>query len=93
MSYVAAQHVYRIKLGTKLIRSLRLLWLGQGRSYYKGGGGGDQSDLNHSVAIGSGCVTRWGGGGSGTQKCVPQKWPDKIFPMVNFAFSHDGHPM
>ena len=19
------------------------------------------------------------------------KWPDKIFPMVNFIFSHDGH--
>ena len=28
-----------LKLGTKLIRSLRLLQLGQGRSYYKGGGG------------------------------------------------------
>ena len=28
-----------LKLGTKLIRSLRLPWLGQGRGYYKGGGG------------------------------------------------------
>ena len=39
MSYVAALHLYRIKLGTKLIRSLHPLWLGQGRSLYKGGGG------------------------------------------------------
>ena len=39
MSYVAALHLYRIKLGTKLIWSLRLLQLGQGRSFYKGGGG------------------------------------------------------
>ena len=29
---------YRIKLGTQLIRTLRPLWLGQGRSLYKGGG-------------------------------------------------------
>ena len=39
MSYVAALHLYRIKLGTKSIRSLRLLQLGQGRRLYKGGGG------------------------------------------------------
>ena len=31
------------------------------------------------------------GGGSGTQKFVYQKWPDQIFPFVNFVFSHDGH--
>ena len=30
------------------------------------------------------------GGGSGTQNFVHQKWPDKIFPTVNFVFSHDG---
>ena len=30
-------------------------------------------------------------GGSGTQNYVDQKWPDQIFPMVNFVFSHDGH--
>ena len=30
------------------------------------------------------------GGGVGTQTFVYQKWPDKIFPMVNFVFSHDG---
>ena len=30
-------------------------------------------------------------GGSGTQKFVYQKWPDKIFPMVNFVFSHYRH--
>ena len=27
----------------------------------------------------------------GAQKCVYQKWPDQIFPTVNFVFSHDGH--
>ena len=27
---------------------------------------------------------RKGGGGSGTQKVVYQKWPDKTFPIVNF---------
>ena len=27
-----------------------------------------------------------GGGGSGTQKCVYQKWPDQIFPIANFVF-------
>ena len=26
-----------------------------------------------------------------TQKSVCQKWPDQIFPMVNFVFSHDAH--
>ena len=30
------------------------------------------------------------GGGSGTQKLVYQKWPDKIFPTVNFVFSRGG---
>ena len=39
MSYVATLHLYSIKLGAKLIRSLHPLWLGQGRSLYKGGGG------------------------------------------------------
>ena len=28
---------------------------------------------------------------SGTQKFVYQKWPKKIFPIVNFVFSRDGH--
>ena len=31
-----------------------------------------------------------GMGGSGTQECVYQNWPDQIFPMVNFVFSRDG---
>ena len=26
-----------------------------------------------------------GGGGAGTQKFVHQKWPDQIFPIVNFV--------
>ena len=32
-----------------------------------------------------------GGGEARTQKFVYQKWPDQIFPFVNFIFSHDGH--
>ena len=34
-----------------------------------------------------------GGGGEGfwTQNLVYQKWPDQIFPIVNFVFSHYGH--
>ena len=28
---------------------------------------------------------------SGTQQFVYQKWPDKIFPIVNFVVSHDRH--
>ena len=39
ISYVATLHLYRIKLGTKSIWSLRPLWLGQGCSYDKGGRG------------------------------------------------------
>ena len=31
------------------------------------------------------------GGGSGTQTFVYQEWPARIFPMVNFVCSHDGH--
>ena len=26
-----------------------------------------------------------------TQNLVYQKWPDQIFPIENFVFSHDGH--
>ena len=39
MSYVAALHLCGIKLDTKLIRSLRLLYVGHERSFYKRGGG------------------------------------------------------
>ena len=35
-------------------------------------------------------VLEGGEGGSGSQKFVYQKWPDQIFPTVNFGFSHDG---
>ena len=31
------------------------------------------------------CIGREGG-----QYCVHQKWPDKMFPMANFVFSHYG---
>ena len=37
---------------------------------------------------GGGGVIRKGGGGVWF---VYQTWPDKIFPIVNFVFSHDGH--
>ena len=38
-------------------------------------------------------LSRGGEGGRGfwTQNLVYQKWPDQIFPLVNFGFSHDGH--
>ena len=38
-------------------------------------------------------LSRGGGGGRGfwTQNLVYQKWPDQIFPIVNFIFSRDGH--
>ena len=32
-----------------------------------------------------------GGGGSGTQNFVYQKWPDKISPIVNFVFFQCDH--
>ena len=38
-------------------------------------------------------LSRGGKGGRGfwTQNLVYQKWPDQIFPIVNFVFSRDGH--
>ena len=38
-------------------------------------------------------LSRGGEGGRGfwTQNLVYQKWPDQIFPIVNFGFSRDGH--
>ena len=64
-------------------------------------------DATHGYdALTSGChPSFWGGGGganirkeeggggrgSGTQKFVYQKWPNQIFPFVNFVFPHDGH--
>ena len=38
-----------------------------------------------------GLIHRGGGGGSGTEKFVYQKWPGRIFRMANFVFSRDGH--
>ena len=43
MSYVATLHLYRIELGAKLIRSLRLLQLGQFAWLLHGGGGYKES--------------------------------------------------
>ena len=40
---------------------------------------------------GGGLLSGGGGRGSGTQKFVYHKWPDQIFPTVNFVFSRDGH--
>ena len=31
-----------------------------------------------------------GEGGSGPQKFVSQKWPNKIFPFINFVVSREG---
>ena len=28
---------------------------------------------------------------SGSQICVHKKWPNQIFPKMNFFFSHNGH--
>ena len=38
-------------------------------------------------------LSRGGEGGRGfwTQNLVYQKWPDQIFPIVNFVFSHYDH--
>ena len=54
-----------------------------GRAFNSGGGGGGAGLL----------LSRWGEGGRGfwTQNLVYQKWPDQIFPLVNFLFSRDGH--
>ena len=39
------------------------------------------------------CLKRGRGavGGSGIQTFVYQNWPDQIFCVVNFVFSHNGH--
>ena len=47
------------------------------------GGGGERKNWKR----GRGEV----GGASGTQKFGYQKWPNPIFPIVNFVFSRDGH--
>ena len=51
-------------------------------SSVKGGGGGRASFEQ---------VGGEGGRGFWTQNLVYQKWPDQIFPIVNFVFSRDGH--
>ena len=43
-----------------------------------GGGGGDPP------------FKRFPGRGDGTQKVASQKWPDQMFPFVNFVFYRDG---
>ena len=40
---------------------------------------------------GAGLLLSRGGRGTWTQNLVYQKWPDQIFPIVNFVFSHHGH--
>ena len=46
-----------------------------------GGGGGGRASFEQGG----------GGGGVWTQNLVYQQWPDQIFPIVNFVFSHYGH--
>ena len=52
-------------------------------------GRGDVLSSGDMWDSGGGSIRGGGGRGSGTQKFVYQKWPDKIFPIV--LFSHDGH--
>ena len=60
-----------------------------------GGGQTSQHPLGHwGTGWGPGLLlSRGGEGGRGfwTQNLVYQKWPDQIFPVANFVFSHDGH--
>ena len=62
------------------------------RKTHQNNGDTGSSYLDKAVLAqgGGGGVLR-GEGGQGTQKIVYQKWPDQIFPVVNFVFSHDGH--
>ena len=47
-------------------------------------------DVDMSVCVCAGRAVLkggvWGGGGSGTQKIVYQKWPNQNFPIVIFVF-------
>ena len=38
-----------------------------------------------------GSIARGGGGGLGPKSLCTKNRADKIFPMVNFVFPHDGH--
>ena len=54
----------------------------------------NHSNIPLSLPGGAGLLlSRGGEGGRGfwTQNLVYQKWPDQIFPIVNFVFSHCGH--
>ena len=69
-----------------------------------GGGGGGATKAEWSGGFGAiirseaGHVTRiivppppgGGGGGLGPKSLCTQKWPDQIFPIESFMFSHDG---
>ena len=69
--------------------------LAQGLGISVGGGGvggvGGGGVGTRSRYLGWGVGGVGGGGGSETQKFVYQKWPNKIFLMVNFVLSSDGH--
>ena len=65
MSYVAALHLYRLKSGTKLIQSLRPLQVGQGRSFYKRGGGDIRAVSPSGALHQKPPQPNWGGGGEG----------------------------
>ena len=58
-----------------------------------GGGGAASVPPPPPPAPAPGLLLSRGEGGRGfwTQNLVYQKWPDQIFPIVNFVFSHYGH--
>ena len=50
-------------------------------------------DINRGNRATGPLLSRGGEGGRGfwTQNLVYQQWPDQIFPIINFVFSHYGH--
>ena len=61
---------------------------------HEGTSDGVPQHLRAKMGGGGGRVLLKGRGGvwnPNVQKNVNHKWPDKIFPFVNFAVSHDGH--
>ena len=59
-----------------------------GHTAVGGRGGSGQTLPGTGIA---GTVLHVGGGGDPGPQFVYLKWPDQIFPVVNFIFSHDGH--
>ena len=53
------------------------------RGFEEGHAGGREGLWTDVNTGGQGCIRREGGGGSGTQKFVYQKWCKSIFPVAN----------